>query len=103
MIELSDRLLANRPLTPVVFDAPIPLADVPTPALLLDEDALDRNIARMADFLQCGKASVRTRRRNKVRKRSDNWRPRGRYLRRESVRGDRAGTRRHRPILVTHR
>jgi D-serine deaminase-like pyridoxal phosphate-dependent protein len=51
MIELSERLLAHRPLTPVVFDAPIPLADVPTPALLLDEDALNRNIARMADFL----------------------------------------------------
>ncbi len=51
MIELSERLLAHRPLAPVDFDVPVPLADVPTPALLLDEDALNRNIARMADFL----------------------------------------------------
>jgi D-serine deaminase-like pyridoxal phosphate-dependent protein len=52
MIDLSDRLLANRPLTPVEFETPVPLADVPTPALLLDEAALMRNIARMADFLR---------------------------------------------------
>ena len=51
MIDLTDRLLANRPLNPVALDAPVPLNDVPTPALLLDEDALTRNIARMADFL----------------------------------------------------
>jgi len=51
MIELSERLLAHRTLAPVDFDVPVPLADVPTPALLLDEDALNRNIARMADFL----------------------------------------------------
>jgi 3-hydroxy-D-aspartate aldolase len=51
MIDLTDRLLANRPLNPVVLDAPVPLNDVPTPALLLDEDALTRNIARMAGFL----------------------------------------------------
>jgi 3-hydroxy-D-aspartate aldolase len=51
MIDLTDRLLANRPLTAVALDAPVPLNDVPTPALLLDEDALTRNIARMADFL----------------------------------------------------
>ena len=51
MIDLTDRLLANRPLKPIAFDAPVPLSDVPTPALLLDEDALTRNIARMADFL----------------------------------------------------
>lgn len=51
MIDLTDRLLANRPLNPVALDAPVPLNDVPTPALLLDEDALTRNIARMAGFL----------------------------------------------------
>ncbi len=51
MIELTDRLLAQRPIEPVVLEQPLPLADVPTPALLLDEDALRRNIARMADFL----------------------------------------------------
>jgi 3-hydroxy-D-aspartate aldolase len=51
MIDLTDRLLANRPLTAVALDAPVSLNDVPTPALLLDEDALTRNIARMADFL----------------------------------------------------
>ncbi len=50
-MDLTDRLLANRSLIPVELEAPLPLADVPTPALLLDEDALIRNIARMAAFL----------------------------------------------------
>ena len=51
MIDLTDRLLANRPLTAIELELPLPLADVPTPALLLDEDALGRNIGRMAGFL----------------------------------------------------
>ena len=51
MSELSDRLLANRPLNPIEFGQPVPLREVPTPALLLDEDAMTRNIARMASFL----------------------------------------------------
>lgn len=51
MIDLSERLLADRPLAAVTLDEPVPLADVPTPALLLDEDALMRNIALMAKFL----------------------------------------------------
>jgi 3-hydroxy-D-aspartate aldolase len=51
MSELTDRLLANRVLAAVEFDNPISLDEVPTPALLLDEAALDRNVARMAQFL----------------------------------------------------
>jgi D-serine deaminase-like pyridoxal phosphate-dependent protein len=51
MIDYTDALLANRPLTPIILDEPLRLADVPTPALLLDEAALTRNIARMAEFL----------------------------------------------------
>ena len=51
MTDVMEHLLAGRPLTPVEFDVPLPLADVPTPALMLDEDALTRNIARMAEFL----------------------------------------------------
>ncbi len=52
MIELSDRLLAQSTARArSYFEQPLPLADVPTPALLLDEDALMRNVARMADFL----------------------------------------------------
>jgi len=52
MPELADRLLAHRPLHAIEFDEPVALADVPTPALLLDELALSRNIARMAEFLK---------------------------------------------------
>lgn len=52
MPDLADRLLAHRPLHAIEFDEPVALADVPTPALLLDEAALSRNIARMADFLK---------------------------------------------------
>ncbi len=51
MIDFAERLLANRTLAPIDLDQPVPLADVPTPALLLDERALSRNIAKMADFL----------------------------------------------------
>ncbi len=35
----------------IELDEPIPLDAVPTPALLLDEAALDRNLVRMADHL----------------------------------------------------
>jgi D-serine deaminase-like pyridoxal phosphate-dependent protein len=52
MSELADRLLANRPLHAIELDRPVALADVPTPALLIDESALTRNIARMAEFLR---------------------------------------------------
>jgi D-serine deaminase-like pyridoxal phosphate-dependent protein len=51
MIELSDQLFDGRRLRPIELPEPLPLSDVPTPALLLDEDALMRNVARMADFL----------------------------------------------------
>jgi 3-hydroxy-D-aspartate aldolase len=52
MAALADHLLANRPLRAIELDEPVALADVPTPALLLDVDALTRNIAHMADFLR---------------------------------------------------
>jgi D-serine deaminase-like pyridoxal phosphate-dependent protein len=51
MSEITDRLLANRVLSTVEFDTPISLDDIPTPALLLDEAAFDRNVAHMAQFL----------------------------------------------------
>lgn len=40
-----------RPTRPLELDTPIPVDALPTPALLLDEDAFQRNIRRMADFL----------------------------------------------------
>ncbi|MFU8814099.1 MAG: DSD1 family PLP-dependent enzyme [Pseudomonadales bacterium] len=40
-----------RPWKPVLLEQPVPVAQVPTPALLLDVAAFERNLARMADFL----------------------------------------------------
>lgn len=45
-----------------MFDSEIvgrPLSDVDTPALVIDADAMERNIARMADFFSGSKASLR--------------------------------------------
>jgi len=44
--------LQKRPTQPLLLAEPVDIKDLPTPALLLDEAALDRNIAKMAGFLQ---------------------------------------------------
>lgn len=49
MIELE--LLAAKPFQAIELTDPRPLEDLPTPALLLDENLLDANIARMAAHL----------------------------------------------------
>ncbi len=43
--------LRQRPHAAVTLDTPIPVADLPTPALVLNRPALLRNIERMAAFL----------------------------------------------------
>jgi D-serine deaminase-like pyridoxal phosphate-dependent protein len=48
---LLEDYVAARPSEPIVLDPPVPLAEVPTPALLLDESALERNLAHMAAHL----------------------------------------------------
>lgn len=57
--ELADLLLARerRPIEPVRLPEPLPLAAVPTPALLVDRAAMERNLRRMAEHMQragCG-------------------------------------------------
>jgi D-serine deaminase-like pyridoxal phosphate-dependent protein len=39
--------LASIPLTPIKLDPPVPVAELPTPALLIDLDAFDANLAKM--------------------------------------------------------
>lgn len=39
--------LARIPLTPIKLDPPVPVAELPTPALLIDLDAFDANLAKM--------------------------------------------------------
>ena len=51
MSTIAERLLASHDLPVIELDAPLPVAEIPTPALLLDEAALSRNIVRMADFM----------------------------------------------------
>jgi len=43
--------ITARPWEPVIFDEPLPPAALPTPALVLDADALARNLDHMAWFL----------------------------------------------------
>jgi len=45
------RQLRARPWRPVVLAEPVPVDALPTPALLLDEEAFDRNLARMTAYL----------------------------------------------------
>ncbi len=47
---LSDQL-ARRPAEVVALKEPVPLAEVPTPALMIDLDAFDRNLAKMQTYL----------------------------------------------------
>lgn len=44
---------------PIVLAQPIALADLPTPALLIDEAALERNLAKMAAFAASKKIGLR--------------------------------------------
>jgi D-serine deaminase-like pyridoxal phosphate-dependent protein len=44
---------------PIVLEQPIALADLPTPALLVDEAALERNLARMAAHAASKKIGLR--------------------------------------------
>ncbi|MCH2098213.1 MAG: DSD1 family PLP-dependent enzyme [Pseudomonadales bacterium] len=45
------RAQTRRARDTVVLQAPVPVAEIPTPALVLDLDALERNLDHMADFL----------------------------------------------------
>jgi D-serine deaminase-like pyridoxal phosphate-dependent protein len=52
-------LARQRPAAPIALDPPLPVAEVPTPALLLDEAALDRNLARMSAHLAAHNKGLR--------------------------------------------
>jgi len=49
--DLASSELRSRPWEATKLDSPIEVARLPTPSLLLDEDALERNIGKMAEFL----------------------------------------------------
>ncbi len=55
MTAIYDAVIAeitSRPTSAVNLTSAIPFEDLPTPALLLDEAALERNIEKMAEFLK---------------------------------------------------
>ena len=43
--------LRNRRVDPVVLDTPVAVEDIPTPALMIDLDAFEANLARMQTYL----------------------------------------------------
>ena len=45
------RAHTRRETRAVVLEAPVPVSEIPTPALVLDVDALERNLDHMANFL----------------------------------------------------
>ncbi|MDH3641383.1 MAG: DSD1 family PLP-dependent enzyme [Gammaproteobacteria bacterium] len=49
---LAVQSLVARPWEPVRLAQPVPVDSLPTPALLLDEDAFERNVERMAEHLR---------------------------------------------------
>jgi 3-hydroxy-D-aspartate aldolase len=49
--DLALREIEQRSHLPLVLETPVPVEMVPTPALLLDEQRLERNIATMATYL----------------------------------------------------
>ena len=52
-------LLRERNYERLILDEPVPLARVPTPALLLDRDAFQRNLRKMADHLAAKGKGIR--------------------------------------------
>lgn len=50
-LDIALEQVTSRPWESRVLDEPVPIAELPTPALLLDGDAFERNLTRMADFL----------------------------------------------------
>jgi D-serine deaminase-like pyridoxal phosphate-dependent protein len=57
--DVALKLLNERSWEPVPLAEPIPVVSLPTPALLIDESALDRNIERMATFVAAKGKGVR--------------------------------------------
>lgn len=49
----------NRPIEPILLDVPIPITEIPTPALLLDEAKLLRNLSDMAELTQSAGLALR--------------------------------------------
>jgi 3-hydroxy-D-aspartate aldolase len=50
-LDLALAQVMNRPWQPMLLDPAVPVEALPTPALVLDADAFERNLARMAAFL----------------------------------------------------
>jgi hypothetical protein len=49
----------RKPMNPPPAEIGVPVAEVETPALIIDLDALDRNIAKMAEFARASGVRVR--------------------------------------------
>jgi 3-hydroxy-D-aspartate aldolase len=50
-LDLALTQVTNRPWQPLLLAQPVPVEALPTPALVLDAEAFERNLARMAMFL----------------------------------------------------
>jgi len=52
-------LLRERNYDRLILDEPVPLTRIPTPALLLDREAFERNLRKMADYLAAKGKGIR--------------------------------------------
>jgi D-serine deaminase-like pyridoxal phosphate-dependent protein len=64
--EFYQQQRANRPIDPIVLDAPIPLDQLQTPALIIDLDLFETNLDRMQRYL--GEQSIALRAHTKMHK-----------------------------------
>ena len=94
---LALKAVSGKPMNPPPAEIGAPVADIDTPALIVDLDALDRNIAKMAEFARATGVRVRphakTHKSAGDRAAADRAR-RGRPMRAEGRRGRSAGARR---------
>ncbi|MFP6808997.1 MAG: DSD1 family PLP-dependent enzyme [Pseudomonadales bacterium] len=49
--EFNDESIRNTPAAPVILSEPVPVDELPTPALIIDLDVFDANLAKMQNYL----------------------------------------------------
>ena len=57
--EIFKRQIESRPIEAISVEPPVPLEEIPTPALLIDEAAFQRNLERMARHITASGLSLR--------------------------------------------
>ena len=57
--EIFEGQIESRPIEAISLEPPVPVEEIPTPALLIDEVAFQRNLERMAGHITASGLSLR--------------------------------------------